>query len=226
MLSAGVLSLERYKLREQGCAHETAAAVDTQQVEAQQTRSATRNHGHVLDPSAGGARRRAPELERLALVQTRSDAHRRPDRRALYSFETHRQPPPLVYDPIRCNGCGALLNPYCQLDFRTKLWTCPFCLGRNHFPPHYAENITETNLPAELIPQFTTVEYELQQRSVGPPVFLFVVDTCLPESELESLKDSIQQTLNLLPEDALVGLITFGAHVLVHEIGSASATRP
>ena len=128
-------------------------------------------------------------------------------------------PPPLVYDPIRCNGCGALLNPYCQLDFRTKLWTCPFCLGRNHFPPHYAENITETNLPAELIPQFTTVEYELQQRSVGPPVFLFVVDTCLPESELESLKDSIQQTLNLLPEDALVGLITFGAHVLVHEIG-------
>merc|ERR1719182_499716 len=128
-------------------------------------------------------------------------------------------PPPLVYDPIRCNGCGALLNPYCQLDFRTKLWTCPFCLGRNHFPPHYAENITETNLPAELIPQFTTVEYELQQRSVGPPVFLFVVDACLPESELESLKDSIQQTLNLLPEDALVGLITFGAHVLVHEIG-------
>ena len=63
------------------------------------------------------------------------------------------------------------------------------------------------------------MEYELQQRSVGPPVFLFVVDTCLPESELESLKDSIQQTLNLLPEDALVGLITFGAHVLVHEIG-------
>jgi len=29
----------------------------------------------------------------------------------------------------------------------------------------------------------------------------------------------VQQTLNLLPEDALVGLITFGAHVLVHEIG-------
>ena len=35
----------------------------------------------------------------------------------------------------------------------------------------------------------------------------------------DSLKDSVQQTLNLLPENALVGLITFGAHVLVHEIG-------
>ena len=139
---------------------------------------------------------------------------------ALYTpLKPIANPPPLQYDPIRCNGCGALLNPYCQVDYRTKLWTCPFCLGRNHFPPHYAENITETNLPAELIPQFTTVEYELQTRGAGPPVFLFVVDTCLPESELDSLKDSVQQTLNLLPENALVGLITFGAHVLVHEIG-------
>ena len=128
-------------------------------------------------------------------------------------------PPPLGYDPIRCNGCGALLNPFCQVDFRTKLWTCPFCLSRNHFPPHYAENISETNLPAELIPQFTTVEYELPFRVGGPPAFVFCVDTCLPENELEELKDSIQQTLNLLPEDALVGLVTFGAHAMVHEIG-------
>jgi len=39
------------------------------------------------------------------------------------------------------------------VDFRTKLWSCPFCLARNNFPPHYAENIGESNLPAELIPQ-------------------------------------------------------------------------
>mmetsp|Transcript_10919 Transcript_10919/g.36177 ORF Transcript_10919/g.36177 Transcript_10919/m.36177 type:complete len:820 (+) Transcript_10919:78-2537(+) len=136
-----------------------------------------------------------------------------------------RHPPPLGYDPIRCNGCGALLNPFCQVDYRTKLWTCPFCLSRNHFPPHYAENISETNLPAELIPQFTTVEYELPGRIGGPPVFVFCVDTCLPENELEELKDSIQQTLNLLPEDALVGLITFGAHVMVHEIGFAECHK-
>jgi len=42
---------------------------------------------------------------------------------------------------------------YSQVDFRTKLWSCPFCLARNNFPPHYAENIGESNLPAELIPQ-------------------------------------------------------------------------
>lgn len=134
-------------------------------------------------------------------------------------------PAPLGYDPIRCNGCSAVLNPYAQVDYRSKLWACPFCTTRNHFPPHYAENISETNLPAELIPQFTTVEYELQSIPVGPPVFLFVVDTCIDEQELIHLRDSLQQTLNLLPEDALVGLITFGTLVQVHELGFAECPK-
>lgn len=92
-------------------------------------------------------------------------------------------------------------------------------MTRNHFPSHYAENISETNLPAELIPQFTTVDYEIQSQAAGPPVFLFVVDTCVDEDEWNHLRDSLQQTLNLLPEESLVGLITFGTLVQVHEIG-------
>eukprot|EP01084_Bolivina_argentea_P086638 156588_1 len=129
-------------------------------------------------------------------------------------------PSPLLYDPIRCNGCGAILNPYAQIDYRSKLWTCPFCMNRNHFPPHYAENISETNLPAELIPQYTTVEYELHSSlPVGPPAFFFLVDICTAEEELDELKDSLQQTLNVLPDDALIGLITFGTYVNVHELG-------
>ncbi|CAM9562444.1 unnamed protein product [Phaeothamnion confervicola] len=139
-------------------------------------------------------------------------------------------PPPLAYDPIRCNGCGAILNPHAHIDFRTKLWTCPFCMGRNHFPPHYAENITELNLPAELIPQFTTVEYELTTPPQGPPVFLLVVDTCVLDEELDELKDSLTQTLNLLPENAMasylfVGLITFGTNVMVHELGFSECPK-
>jgi protein transport protein SEC23 len=98
-------------------------------------------------------------------------------------------------------------------------------MNRNHFPPHYAENISETNLPAELIPQFTSVEYELTAAPAGPPVFLFVVDTCAADDELDELKDSLQQTLNLLPENALVGLITFGTHVMVHELGFADCPK-
>ena len=60
-------------------------------------------------------------------------------------------PTALQYDPIRCSqpNCSSVLNPFCQVDFRTKIWVCPFCLQRNHFPPHYAENISEQNLPGE-----------------------------------------------------------------------------
>ena len=117
----------------------------------------------------------------------------------------------LQYEPIRCvgNQCRAVLNPYCQVDFMSKLWTCPFCLTRNHFPPHYAENISETNLPAELIPQYATCEYELpinphdpyqqqQQQQGSSPAFLFVVDTCVHAEELAELADSIQVSLLVL----------------------------
>uniref|UniRef100_A0A7S1BQW7 Protein transport protein SEC23 n=1 Tax=Corethron hystrix TaxID=216773 RepID=A0A7S1BQW7_9STRA len=128
--------------------------------------------------------------------------------------------PALPYDPIRCNSCGAVLNPYCQVDFRTKLWSCPFCMTRNHFPQHYADNISEQNLPAELIPDFTTCEYEPPSAPpTSPPAFLFLVDTCIPTDEIAELCDSISQILQLLPEDSLVGLITYGTNVQVHEIG-------
>lgn len=43
-----------------------------------------------------------------------------------------------------------------------------------------------------------------------PPIFLFVVDTCMDDEELDALKDSLQMSLSLLPPNALVGLITFG----------------
>jgi protein transport protein SEC23 len=38
-------------------------------------------------------------------------------------------------------------------------------------------------------------------------------------NSFQQLADSIQQVLNLLPEDSLVGLITFGTNVQVHELG-------
>lgn len=138
-------------------------------------------------------------------------------------------PTALPYDPIRCSTgtCHAVLNPYCQVDFRTKLWVCPFCMQRNHFPPHYAENISEQNLPAELIPQYATCEYELQTiPDQGPPCFLFCIDTCSgAKEELAELSDSLQQALNLLPQDSLVGLITFGTNVSVYELASESIAK-
>ncbi|ONK59608.1 uncharacterized protein A4U43_C08F8220 [Asparagus officinalis] len=52
-----------------------------------------------------------------------------------------------------------------------------------------------------------------------PPVFLFVLDTCIIEEELGYLKSALAQAIELLPEKSLVGLITFGTYVQVHELG-------
>lgn len=128
--------------------------------------------------------------------------------------------PVVPYEPVRCRSCAAILNPYCRVDYVGKIWICPFCYQRNHFPPHYA-GIEENNLPAELFQSYTTIEYQLPSTTTGPsaPVYLLCADTCLAEDELSELKKSLLQALSLLPENALVGLITFGTHVQVHELG-------
>lgn len=60
-----------------------------------------------------------------------------------------------------------------------------------------------------------SIEYVLNKQPANPPIFLYVVDTCLRDEDLQSLKDSLTVSLNLLPPHALVGLITFGTMVWV-----------
>lgn len=86
-------------------------------------------------------------------------------------------------------------------------------MHRNPFPPNY-NDINETNLPAELIPRYTTIEYSVSRSQTPvPPIFVITVDTCLPEDELNELKNALIMALSLMPENALVGLITFGKTV-------------
>jgi len=125
------------------------------------------------------------------------------------------------YEPVMCKArdCGAILNPLCMVDFHSKSWMCPFCQQRNQMPPHYAEHITEQNLPAELIHMCSTIEYIIPQSICNPPVFLLMLDIALIDEELEQVKDSLQQSLAMMPQNALVGFITFGAMCYVHELG-------
>ena len=68
----------------------------------------------------------------------------------------------------------------------------------------------------ELVGECTTIEYlPPQVPSLGAPTFVFVVDTVIIDEELQQIKDSLIQSLMLLPPDALVGLITFGKNVRV-----------
>jgi protein transport protein SEC23 len=99
-----------------------------------------------------------------------------------------------------------------SIDLRSKLWVCPFCLSRNAFPPGY-HDISNNNLPAELYPAHSTIEYTLSRVAQTPPIFLYVVDTCMDFDELKSLRDTLVLSLSLLPPNARIGLITFGTMV-------------
>lgn len=132
------------------------------------------------------------------------------------------------YQPVACKTCPTILNPHCQVDFRFKVWVCPICQTRNNFPAHYASNISEQMLPAELVPESTTMEYILPETKQTPytrPVFMLVVDTAVQSDELAELKDSLQQSINFIPEDALIGLITYGKMAFVHELGFAECPK-
>lgn len=129
------------------------------------------------------------------------------------------------YEPITCGKCKQVLNPHCPIDFSSKAWACPICLTRNQFPSHYKAHISETTLPTELMPQYTTIEYILPPNVSYPPVFLFVVDTCSSVEELNYLKSSLQQCLNLLPSESLVGFITYGKNCYVYNLGWTECIR-
>ncbi|KAL0457091.1 UNVERIFIED_CONTAM: protein transport protein SEC23 [Sesamum latifolium] len=68
--------------------------------------------------------------------------------------------PILPYEPVNCSQCAAVLNPYSRVDYVSKIWGCSFCYRKNPFPRSYA-HINENNIPAELFPTYSTVEYHL-----------------------------------------------------------------
>ena len=123
------------------------------------------------------------------------------------------------YEPVACKNCGGILNPFASCDFTAHLWICPLCFGRNHFPAQYS-GINEQMLPAELFQEYTTIEYRLPAlKPVYAPAYVFVVDTCLSEEELNASQGAISQALQMIPEYARVALVTFGTHVQVYELG-------
>jgi protein transport protein SEC23 len=54
---------------------------------------------------------------------------------------------------------------------------------------------------------------------------MLVVDTAVTSEELVELKDSLQQSINFIPEDAMIGLITYGKMAYVHELGFAECPK-
>lgn len=99
-------------------------------------------------------------------------------------------------------------NSHSQIDYEAKVWICSFCSEKNDFPVNY-QHISNVNLPPELLPKYTTIEYKLNRvaQQTPPAIFLYVVDTCLEDQQLKVPKYSLVESLSLLPEE-LVCLLT------------------
>ena len=127
----------------------------------------------------------------------------------------------LEYDPLLCPNCKSVLCGNFNTNFKSKSWDCPFCNTNVKFPSSYAQFISETNLPAEMLPENSTVEYKLSKKESNFPTFIFVIDTSVDEDELNELKETIQGVLSTIPQECSIGIITFGNMCNIHEIGFA-----
>lgn len=144
----------------------------------------------------------------------------------IYSpLKTQVSRPLVEYDPVLCRKCKSILNPLCQIDFPSKSWTCPICQISNFFPTHYKSYISQANLPIELLPQSTTIEYILTTNAIFPPVFIFIIDTCCSLEELSYQKSSLQQILNLLPLESIVGLIAYGKNAYIYNLANTNSYK-
>ena len=76
------------------------------------------------------------------------------------------------------------------------------------------------SLPAEVYPEYTTLEYQVPRaRVVHPPAYIFVVDTSLPEDELAACRAALSQ-VGLEGDHGVVRLN------LTHETTATVVTTP
>lgn len=134
-------------------------------------------------------------------------------------YTPFREEVPCVgYEPIRSRQGGSVISPLCHVDYRAKFWVDQFSGCRNPFPPAYCQHLTEQNKPVELMTN--VLEYTLTSVKVAPSVVhILVVDINIYPEELEALRDVLQGLIALLPPDTIIGLITYGTVVNVHELG-------
>jgi protein transport protein SEC23 len=119
---------------------------------------------------------------------------------------------------VPCKYCGAFLNPFVP-DLTSVDWLCPFCGARNLLYGQDEACTMNNSQRCNALPCHV-VEYVLPKPKVSlSQTFIFVIDICTTEDELTSCKELIVQMLQFMPKNGRVGLITFGTHVYVHELG-------
>lgn len=114
-----------------------------------------------------------------------------------------------------CRQCQTFINPYVERN--DQVWVCRVC-GFSNKLVREADGTDPVGLTRN------TVEYSTGKFNNLPPLFIYVIDTCFETDEIEdaykSLKDSLMVSLSLLPENALIGIISYGKNVQVHSLKS------
>jgi len=134
-------------------------------------------------------------------------------------------------EPLVCRGgCHSVFCRQCPVDAARRVWTCVFCHTENPLPPPGVAADADAALAHGAAA--ATVEYVLPRPPPPPPpssspsqqgappsshaAFVFALDISVGAAELAALKDTVEEALGLLPQDARVGLVTFGPDVRVH----------
>ncbi|KAK2960412.1 putative Protein transport protein SEC23 [Blattamonas nauphoetae] len=121
-----------------------------------------------------------------------------------------------------CQSCGAVFSHVDQIYANSNSYICRFCQTGNRLPPNMPP-LTESNLPIQRRTQ--TVEYYLPRKAPLPMSMMFVIDTCLPADELDSIKDTLKQTIALLPSDFRVGIVTIGKANHLYDLSNTEIIR-
>ncbi|KAL0230107.1 hypothetical protein PCE1_003669 [Barthelona sp. PCE] len=120
--------------------------------------------------------------------------------------------------PCICLKCGAYLNPFCAGDLQQRRWICQFCNTGNSLPEEIVQN------PSVLDAKHMTCEYVLGNNA-HTPFYLFIIDTNQPLNILDQLKTTILRTLDYMPPEAQIGLITYSENVLLWDLQSEGLPR-
>ena len=132
--------------------------------------------------------------------------------------------PLLENTPLVCPHCKAIFNPYAKIDADRKVWICPICGKSTPLPTEY-HKICSGQMVPELMPENTTVEYLIDAREKTVPVYFFVVDSCCSEKQHQELKNLLLKAIAAVPENAIVGFITFGTILYVHQVAFEETPR-
>ena len=119
--------------------------------------------------------------------------------------------------PIMCQSCKGVLNPFCSIEVSSKSFKCSICGARSGLPQAVMKQIIDTGSIPETSSENTTIEYLLDETN-RDRAYLFLIDKCVPEEELEEIKKSVLAAVQSLSDDCSVGLVTFDRNVFIQDL--------